>query len=323
MGVFLAAVIAGAVLVSGDAAASGHDAGAGGGVPTQIEPWPETEARIAILYHRRRILAPVHVEGVGERLFIIDTAAGTSLISSSLRDQLALGADDVRRQRIRGATGVIELDYVRLPGLEFGEVRHDDIWSVVADLNEFQPVHGVEVAGVLGVDVLSRTDVRLDLAAGEIVLLDRRARTGPQAEANDGVPFHSRAQAGFVQFTARIDGAPVAAVLDTGAREGVLNWAAAGLAGLDPQSAAIVRTGGVSSGLDGAGVAHAKARLDGLCLGSACFDRAPVRIADLAVFGLVGAQGGDGPSMLVGADMLERCVAEILYSRGVLRLCEG
>lgn len=308
------AAIALTAAVSG--AVSGADAG------PSLEPWPQETRRIApwpapgrmveIDYVRGRILAPVRIEGAGETLFILDTAAGTSLIAPDLRDRLDLEPGQVRRQRVRGATGEIELDYVRLPGLVFGGERQDGVWAVVADLDEF---HGGEAAGVLGVDVLSRFDLRLDLARGVLEL------SPPAGAAGRGVAFHSRSQAGFVEFTASINGAPVAAVLDTGARSGTLNWAAAGLAGLTPGGDAVRRTGLRSAGVDGVGVETAQARVDGLCVGRACFNGAPVRIADLAVFAHVGADGGAGPSMLVGADMLALCPADILYSQGVLRLC--
>lgn len=301
-------------------------AGAMFGAPESgLAPWPEEPRRVSIIYDDQRILAPVQIEGVGERLFIIDTAAGASLISTALKDALRLGPDDVQRRRVRGATGMIALDYVRLPGLVFAGDPLEDVWALVGDIDEFAPVGDREVAGILGVDVLSRRDVRLDLAAG---VMELSAPQGASPAGRHGAPggrgglaFHSDAQAGFVQFTAEINGAPVAAVLDTGARSGTLNWAAAGLAGLTPGADGVIDTGGRSAGIDGVGVDLIEARLDRLCVGEACFTGAPVRIADLAVFGLVGADGGAGPSMLVGADLLELCPAEILYSRNILRLC--
>ncbi|MFW5662019.1 MAG: retropepsin-like aspartic protease, partial [Oceanicaulis sp.] len=184
----------------------------------RIEAWPSREHVVELLHHDGRILAPVHIEGVGERLFILDTAAGASLISSSLRDALQLDPAEVRTRRVRGATGVTRLDYVRLAGLRFGDVHARGLWTLVGDLDEFAPADGREVAGILGVDILARRDLRLDLAEGVLTL--RRpllARGGAS-----GVPFHSEAQAGFVQFTAELKGAPVAAVLDTGARSGTL-----------------------------------------------------------------------------------------------------
>ena len=301
----LAALIAGAALAEAEAA-------------PRVEPWPADEHRVEILYHNQRILAPVHIDGLGERLFIIDTAAGASLISARLRDELALRPEAVERRRVRGATGRITLDFVQLPALEIGGARETGVRALVGDIDEFAAAaDGREVVGILGVDVLSRRDVRLDLAGGVMTLTEPHARRGRA----QGVPFHSDAQAGFVQFTARINGAPVAAVLDTGARSGTLNWAAARLAGLQPGGAGVVDTGGRSAGVDGVGVDRLEARVDGLCVGRACFNGAPVRIADLAVFGLVGADGGAGPSMLVGADVLELCPADILYSQGVLKLC--
>ncbi|MEQ8404539.1 MAG: retropepsin-like aspartic protease [Oceanicaulis sp.] len=285
----------------------------------RIEAWPQYDPVVEIIHHEGRILAPVHIEGVGERLFILDTAAGASLISSSLRADLDLAPGETETRRVRGATGVTRLDYVRLAGLRFGDVEARGLWTLVGDLEEFAPAGGREVAGILGVDILARRDLRLDLANGELTL--RRPRVEPGGAP--GVPFHSSAQAGFVQFTAELNGAPVAAVLDTGARSGTLNWAAAGLAGLAPGGRGVIDTGGRSAGVDGVGVARLEARVDGLCVGRACFNAAPVRIADLAVFSLVGADGGAGPSMLVGADLLEICAAEILYSQGVLRLCDA
>lgn len=75
---------------------------------------------LPISYLEERILVPVHISGVGERYFILDTAAGRSVISSDLLDELDLAPEDIDQAEVQGATGAITLKVATLSGLSLG-----------------------------------------------------------------------------------------------------------------------------------------------------------------------------------------------------------
>src|SRR5690606_33042946 len=71
-----------------------------------------------------RLLTQVAVPGAGTHWFIIDTAAGRSLISAAQRRTLDVSPDDVSLSSVKGATGSSIMEFVRLPALRVGDATH-------------------------------------------------------------------------------------------------------------------------------------------------------------------------------------------------------
>ncbi|PWE17416.1 hypothetical protein DDZ18_06965 [Marinicauda salina] len=276
-------------------------------------------ARLPISYLEERILVPVQIAGVGERYFILDTAAGRSVISADLRAGLELAPEDIDQLEVQGATGSTTLEVVTLPGLSLGGLVHDDVSAVVADLGAFRAYDGRRVEGILGVDILSRYDVAIDVPGATVTLFQGPASHAELGVVEDGLAFHSGVQPGFVQFNATLEGEPVAAVLDSAARVGTLNWRAAGLAGLSADSDAVTVRDGGSRGIDGRGAESYTAPVNGICLGPRCYPAMDVKIADLPVFEVLGIAGA--PAMLVGAAFMADCPVLIAYSTETLHVC--
>lgn len=268
-----------------------------------------------------RLLTQVAVPGAGTHWFIIDTAAGRSLISAALRRTLDVSPDDVSLSSVKGATGSSIMEFVRLPALRVGDATHAKPWVVVADIPDFRAYGEREVNGILGVDVLAQYDVAFDVPAGVLRLYPRDGSAeGQLASGARGVPFHSSVADGFVQFTALLHGDSVRALLDTGAQIGALNWAAAGLAGVAADSDGVRRDARGALGMSGRRIAAHRYTFERLCIGERCLPPTELRILDLPAFDAIGAKGG--PAVLIGADLLHDCALLLSYSTRRLHLCD-
>lgn len=277
---------------------------------------------VPLVYTDGRLLVPMEVASVGTRWFILDTAAGRSVISQRLRDQLTLTSDAVRRDTVQGATGPVELEFVRLPGVRLAGREHEDAWVVVSGITDFREYDGLMVDGILGVELLRSYDVAIDVAADVMRLYPQDGSAIQTVEGRSvSVPFHSSLQDGFVQFAAAIAGEPVEVILDTGARDGTLNWHAADLAGITPESPGIRANARGAGGMSGERVSASSHVIDEVCLAdSVCLVQREWRIVDLPVFRVAGT--ADGPAALVGADLMQTCPVLIAYSTATLHLCE-
>ena len=211
------------------------------------------------------------------------------------------------------------MEVANLPGLSLGDLDQKDVNVVVANLSAFGEHDGRQVEGILGVDVLSRYDVAIDVPGAAVTLFQEPAPYSELGVNEAGLDFHATVQPGFVQFNATLDGEPVAAVLDSAARVGTLNWQAAGLAGLSADSPVVSIKDGGSQGIDGHGMESHTAQVSDICLGATCYPTMGVKIADLPVFNVLGI--AEGPAMLVGAAFMADCPILIAYSTETLHVC--
>ncbi len=280
----------------------------------------DTALAVPLAFVEGRLLSPVEIAGLGTHWFILDTAAGRSVISARLRRRLELPASDVRLSTVNGATGSSVMEFVRLPALRVAGDAHEGLWAVVADLPDFRTHEDRDVQGILGVDVLARYDVELDVPAGTLRLHPRDGSAASRLGARSaGVPFHSTVADGFVQFEATLHGDTVSAILDTGALAGTLNWHAAALAGVAPDSEGVRADARGAGGLNGTRIAAHRSVFEALCIGARCLPPTELRIMDLPVFHVLGS--AERPALLLGADLLADCPLLLSYSTSRLHLC--
>lgn len=274
---------------------------------------------LPLVFREGRVLVPAYIEGVGERWFILDTAAGGSVISSRIREALQPHSRDVRRETIIGATGPTELEIVRIPGLRIGSNSHSSLWSLIADLPEFRDFGGLPVEGILGVDVLATYDVVIDIPAGSVALHPMNGTASDSfGEGGASIPFRSELQDGLVQFSIQLNQEPVEAILDTGAQYGMINWPAANLAGIvrsDADSTAGRHAGGMSGDI----LAVERHSVDDLCVDDLCWPSTSMNVVDLPIFHLAGF--ANRPAMLFGVELLANCRILVAYSSNTLHFC--
>lgn len=240
----------------------------------------------------------VLLQGHAPVLFNVDTGAATSALYEPMRRMLGLHPEAGARTLLVGAGGSHAIERYRLPLLTAAGVQRHDL--LVAGL----PVgvsHGDEVRGIVGGDVLSRHVVEFDLRANRFGL--HPPGTMPASAAGwDALPFRMRQDVGLIEIHVRIGGTRVRAVLDTGARTSLVNWLAAGVAGISADSPALERGIG-ARGATMHTLAVARAPFPDVVMGLTRFARPNLAIADLPVFDALGM--ASSPAMILGLDLLE------------------
>src|SRR5204862_4027775 len=112
------------------------------------------------------ILLPVEVNGEGPFEFILDTGAGTSLISSELGQKLnlkILGSSDGQ-----GAGGAVSVSLAKLSSLVVASMKLDDVDVGVVDLSQIGKAVGAKIDGDLGYNFLKHFRITLDYRQNEI-----------------------------------------------------------------------------------------------------------------------------------------------------------
>lgn len=266
------------------------------------------------------LLTEVGIGGQPPRLFLVDTAASGSLVSTPAlppdwEERIAEDAEGV----VHGAGGALAKPrrFLR-ERLRLGGWASPEMELTVLDLSPLAARLGAPVAGVLGLDVLALGDLWLDLPAGRLFLSAGPEATRPAREAPHlflHQPFR-RSPDGFLLLDLELaDRSGLTALLDLGAATSLLNEAAADripTAGDAPRPAGKA----VALGADNRSVPVTPLSLGGLRLGGAEAPPFPVYAAPLPVFARLGL--ADSPAMLLGLDFFARRALGISFPGGIL-----
>src|SRR6266704_4741837 len=112
------------------------------------------------------ILLPVRVNDRGPFDFILDTGAGTSLLSSELAKRLGLKITGSKEGQ--SAAGKVAVSLARVSSLAIGSTRLDDVDVGIVDLSQIAKTIGANVDGDLGYNFLRYFRVTLDYRNYEI-----------------------------------------------------------------------------------------------------------------------------------------------------------
>jgi predicted aspartyl protease len=245
---------------------------------------------------RGHLITQVRIAGHGKQWFVVDTGAAASAVYAHARTRLGLKAEPGADVEMHAAGGSQWVRRYRLPRLSVAGMDADHL--LVSGLPEGIQ-HGEEVAGVLGGDVLGRHLVEFDLVSGRLGL----HRTGERPSSLQGwneVPIRLMPSVGVVLVDVIIEGAVVPAVLDTGARQTFINWAAARAAGTTAkEDLTLVKTAG---GATRHAVRYSLRKFAGISIGQTQFGDRMLAISDMPVFVAIGMDRA--PAMIVGLDLL-------------------
>lgn len=264
-------------------------------------------------------VVPVTIGGKEGLPFVLDTAAGRSVLTPWARDTLGLTEGDT--VTVAGASGQATYQTLRLDALEIGgQVVRDLAGLPVVDLTRLEQ-SDIRYAGILGNDVLRRFDVMYDLP-------DRRLRLypiGPDSttavpglDALERLPFRPvpvYGGGGFVQLPLAVGTGTAEAVLDTGAPQSIFNWRAAALDGLTKETARRRAEG--TRGLTFREQTDTYLyTFEDVQAGPVRLAPREVRVADLPVFQRL--RLADRPAIILGNDLLADRRVVIAYSTGSL-----
>lgn len=238
----------------------------------------------------------VSIDGSAPHRFVIDTAASATTILPGLRAAMPNLAAQKSAIPLNGASGSVDVETARVERLT---VDGHDFGSVEMLLLPPSPVDNLGVDGILGADIIADFVVEMDMPGRHWRML---SKSDPQMLGGllAPVPFTLDAQRA-PRLTIRLNGVEVPAILDTGARGTIINWAAARAIGLSADAPDMVRGNDVR-GASNHATASFKTRLESLAVGQMQVAAPEVRIADLPVFQVVGFQPGQ-PAVILGIDM--------------------
>lgn len=239
----------------------------------------------------------VGVDGSAPKRFVIDTAASITTILPKLRADLPGLVATPSNEPLQGAAGATQadtaaVDHVLVAGRSF---RKRQLLLLPPG-----PSDKLGVDGILGADIIAAYVIAMDMPG-------RRWRMTEQVEPGmlDGltasVPFTLDSERA-PRLIVEIDGIKMSAVLDTGARGTIINWAAAKAIGISPDDAKLAKGTDIKGATNHA-TASVEAPLKELAIGEARIAAPQVRVADLPVFKSLGI-APDQPGVILGIDML-------------------
>ena len=188
-------------------------------------------AELPLTLDHNFLLAPVWLDKTGAFL-VVDTGAEVSLLTPESAARLTLAQDGGPGTTLLGVSGSVHSDNVRLHSMEVGAIHRADLSMTVGALSGFERT-ALPVSGLLGDDLLARYDVELDVPDHRMALYETRNCTGFSpvgfdAWHHDFEPVRLRRTASGLAFmSVTVDGKPLRALLDSGARSSLMTRAAA------------------------------------------------------------------------------------------------
>src|SRR6266436_3197906 len=134
------------------------------------------------------ILLPVRVNDRGPFDSILDTGAGTSLLSSDLAKQLETKV--IGSKEGQSAGGKVSVSLAKVESLAVGETKLHDVDVGVVDLTQIGKTVGAKVDGDLGYNFLKHFRVTIDYSDCEIHFDDPTRLESFGRSAKTEVPMH-------------------------------------------------------------------------------------------------------------------------------------
>ncbi|QAY75836.1 retroviral-like aspartic protease family protein [Sphingosinicella sp. BN140058] len=228
--------------------------------------------------------------------FVLDTAASITAIMPRLRAEMPGLAAKAADRPLNGAAGQTQVELASIDRVQVGGYRFGERQMLLMPPG---PTDGLGTDGILGADIIADYVVAMDLP-GRSWRMAAKVESGMLDGLTTSIPFVLDDQRA-PRLTVRINGVAMPAVLDTGARGTIINWAAAHAIGLTPESPGLVRASDIK-GATAHAAASVEAPLRELAIGDARATSPKVRIADLSVFKVLGF-AGDQPAVILGIDM--------------------
>ena len=133
------------------------------------------------------ILLPVCVNGQGPFEFILDTGAGTSLLSPELAQKI--GAKIIGAKEGQSAGGKVSVSLAKVDSLAVGETRRDDVDVGIVDLSHIGKAIGANIDGDLGYNFFNHFQITIDYSNCEIRFADPKDAEYFAASARAEMPL--------------------------------------------------------------------------------------------------------------------------------------
>lgn len=238
----------------------------------------------------------VSIDGSAPKRFVLDTAASITAILPKLRAELPGVTVKPAGRPLNGVAGQTQVETARVDRLHVAgrTFRARDLLLLPPS-----PTDGLGIDGILGADIVANYVVAMDMP-GRAWRMTDTVEAGMLDGLTASVPFTLDDQRA-PRLTVRLNGVEVPAVLDTGARGTILNWAAARAIGISADSPGVTKASDIK-GATSQAIASVEASLTALAIGEAEIAGPKVRVADVPIFKILGFQL-DQPAVILGIDM--------------------
>jgi len=142
---------------------------------------------------------------------LIDTGAVPSAISTRAAKRLGLWGSV---QELSVMNRAIEVERVRVPGVQLGEVGVESLDMVAMDLGRIEQALDTSIDAVIGLDLLARRNFRLDYRRKKLVFVTDTNTAGE-------IPFEMKSEAGgtYILILLESAGETLRVLLDTGTKD--------------------------------------------------------------------------------------------------------
>jgi predicted aspartyl protease len=258
------------------------------------------------------ILVPTSLNGRGPFNFILDTGAGTSLVSLDLAQQLAIQTEQVKEGTSAG--GKVRLALGTVESLAVGQARQAYVQVGMIDLSDLGRVVGARIDGDIGYNFLKSYVMMIDYRRSVLELSDDDGRPNVVGSRGAGTPFRlGHPTKPLVLLPTFINGqGPFEFALDTGSSTTVVSPELAHRLGIETVAIPDVTAGG------GHTIKASAGRVGSLAISGATVRDLPVMVADFLnmLSQVVGAKL-DG---VAGYNLIKRFRVTIDYPNGSLHL---
>src|SRR5213595_3809152 len=257
------------------------------------------------------ILLPVRVNGDGPFEFILDTGAGTSLLSSDLAKKLNIKIISTKEGQSAG--GKISVSLAKVDSLAIGQAKLDDLDVGLVDLSHIAKAIGTRIDGDIGYNFLKHFRIAIDYHDCEIRFDEPRRieRLGRSSKAEVPMRLASLAKP-LVLVDVHANGrGPFQFAIDTGTSTTAISPESAKQLGVQSSPIGAGTTGG-------APVDFSAGMLESFQLGGAKSNNMPVVVADF--FTMLNATIGAKLDGIVGYNFLRNYKVVIDYPGETLTL---
>ena len=257
------------------------------------------------------ILLPVHVNGHGPFDFILDTGAGTSLLSTELAKQVAVKI--LGSKEGQSAGGKVSVSLGKVDFLAVGEAKLPDVDVGIVDLSHIGKAVGAKIDGDLGYNFLKHFRVTIDYRELELRLEDPKRVENLARSAQAEVPIRLAAPAKpLILVDVHANGCgPFQFAIDTGTSTTAITPDIARELGVESSPVGAGTTGGAPVDLSAGS-------LQSFQLGGARIDNMAVIVADF--FTTLSAAVGAKLDGIVGYNFLRNYKVVIDYPGETLTL---
>jgi predicted aspartyl protease len=257
------------------------------------------------------ILVPVSVNGQGPFDFILDTGAGTSLLSPALAGRLKIEATGSKQGQTAGGKVTVALGQVR--SLSLGEFTLPQVEIGIVDLSHIAGAIGANVDGDLGYNFLRHFRLSIDYRTNDLRLDDPKRFDEVGGRALTEVPMRlAAATKPLILLDTFVNGrGPFQFALDTGTSTSAMSASLAAELGVRDIPMGPVTTGGPQLELTAG-------KVDSMQVGGARIQQLTVVIGPfLAILSEAAGVALDG---IVGYNFLRHYKVTIDYPNLVLSL---